>query len=103
MNLVNKLAIKSHGANEAREYGCSSGLSEAEYMLVTTLSEKRLPTLALGRCPYKLFRRAPALFNDDLFHQREDITVYLQWQRTTGRENESISARTLQRTIKLSL
>jgi len=29
---------------------------EAEYMFVTTLSEKGLLTLAVVRCPYKLFR-----------------------------------------------
>lgn len=28
---------------------------EAGYMCVAALSEKDLPVLALGRCPYKLF------------------------------------------------
>lgn len=43
---------------------------EAGYMCVATLSEKDLPVLVSGRCPYKLFRLKRLLNNGNFFMWR---------------------------------
>lgn len=48
MNLANSRAVKSHGTNEAKECGCSSGLTKPNICLWLHCQEK------ICRCLYRV-------------------------------------------------
>ncbi|WP_208168982.1 hypothetical protein, partial [Shewanella algae] len=52
VNLTNSWAAKSHGTNEDREYGCSSGLTKPDICVWLLCQKETSPVLASERCPY---------------------------------------------------